>query len=298
MATPGLGYASSYGVYDYFPTWGVSNYSGWGLGSVASNWLYSGYTNPYYRTVVAAQPAQTTVVYDYSQPINVAAAPPDPTRRREHRAGLLGRARRLQGGRLPAGPRPDRPGPEADARTSRSSTSSAPSRCSPSSGTTRRRRSIMRCSRSGPGWNWATMVGLYPDVDTYTNQLRALEAYVRSNPNSAPGQFLLGYHYLIQGHKENAGSQFEKVAQLQPQDQLSAGLRQGAEEGVRAAGRDERGRRGTQPAGAAPAATAAAAQAQPAANPRTAGPRPRNRSRRPRRRPAWSGPGRPSRRRT
>ena len=75
---------------------------------------------------------------------------------------------------------------------------------------------------SGPGWNWSTLVGLYPDVDTYTNQLRALEAYVRSNPNSAPGQFLLGYHYLVQGHKENAGAQFEKVVQLQPQDQLSA----------------------------------------------------------------------------
>jgi len=75
---------------------------------------------------------------------------------------------------------------------------------------------------SGPGWNWATLVGLYPDVDTYTNQLRALEASVRSNPNSPSLQFLLAYHYMIQGHKEAAASQFAKVAQLQPNDQLSA----------------------------------------------------------------------------
>ena len=112
------------------------------------------------------------------------------------------------------------------------------------------------------------MAGLYPDVDTYTNQLRALEAHVRSNPNSAPGQFLLGYHYLIQGHKENAGSQFEKVVQLQPQDQLSASFvkalkkvsEQPAAMSVAAA---------AQPAGAAPAATAPPGQAQPAPNPRT-----------------------------
>ncbi len=73
---PGYGVAAPM-AYSYFPTWGMSTYSGWGLGSVASNWLYSGYSNPYYATVVAAQPAQTTVVYDYSRPINVAAAPPD-----------------------------------------------------------------------------------------------------------------------------------------------------------------------------------------------------------------------------
>src|SRR5262249_39811940 len=73
-----LGYpVGSYGVYDYFPSWGVSNYASWGLGSMASNMLYTDYTNPYHTQVVAAQPAQTTVVYDYSQPINVAAPPPD-----------------------------------------------------------------------------------------------------------------------------------------------------------------------------------------------------------------------------
>src|SRR5262249_34556858 len=83
--SPGYAYSSmigypveSYGVYDYFPTWGVSNYESWGLGTMASNMLYSDYANPYY-TQPAAQPAPTTVVYDYSQPINITAAPPDTT---------------------------------------------------------------------------------------------------------------------------------------------------------------------------------------------------------------------------
>ncbi len=77
---------------------------------------------------------------------------------------------------------------------------------------------------AGPGWNWSTLVGLYPDVDTYTNQLRALEAYVRGNPSSSSGEFLLAYHYLAQGNNDAAGARFQKVAELLPTDQLSAGF--------------------------------------------------------------------------
>ena len=75
---------------------------------------------------------------------------------------------------------------------------------------------------AGPGWNWTTLVGLYPDVDTYTNQLRALEAYVESNPSSSSAQFLLAYQYLAQGNTEAAATMFERVVQLQPNDELSA----------------------------------------------------------------------------
>ena len=35
----------------------------------------------------------------------------------------------------------------------------------------------------GPGWNWATVSGLYSDPNQYTNELRALEAYVTTNPS-------------------------------------------------------------------------------------------------------------------
>ena len=92
---------------------------------------------------------------------------------------------------------------------------------------------------AGPGWNWSTLVGLYPDVDTYTNQLRALEAYAGSNPNSPSARFLLAYHYMIEGHDELAAAQFEKVTQLLPQDQLSASfvkaLRKSSEQVAQAA---------------------------------------------------------------
>ena len=56
----------------------------------------------------------------------------------------------------------------------------------------------------GPGWDWTTLIGLYPDVDVYTAQLRALEDYCNANPNSAPARFVLAYHYLTQGHTDAA----------------------------------------------------------------------------------------------
>ena len=30
---------------------------------------------------------------------------------------------------------------------------------------------------AGPGWDWTTLSGLYPNVEVYTEQLRALEQY-------------------------------------------------------------------------------------------------------------------------
>ena len=44
----------------------------------------------------------------------------------------------------------------------------------------------------GPGWNWTTLIGSYAEADTYTQQLRALEAYIRANPQSAPAHFVAG----------------------------------------------------------------------------------------------------------
>jgi hypothetical protein len=29
----------------------------------------------------------------------------------------------------------------------------------------------------GPGWDWTTLIGLYPSIDVYTTQLRALEDF-------------------------------------------------------------------------------------------------------------------------
>jgi tetratricopeptide (TPR) repeat protein len=77
---------------------------------------------------------------------------------------------------------------------------------------------------NGPGWDWTTLISLYPSIDVYTTQLRALEDFTRSHPDSAGGHFVLAYHYLTQGHTDAAVAQLKKVVALQPGDKLSAQL--------------------------------------------------------------------------
>ena len=75
-----------------------------------------------------------------------------------------------------------------------------------------------------PGWDWTTMSGFYPEVDVYSQQLRALEEYVVANPNLPEARFLLGYHYMTCGHSDAAENQFHTAAALNTQDQLSGQL--------------------------------------------------------------------------
>lgn len=77
---------------------------------------------------------------------------------------------------------------------------------------------------AGPGWNWETVRGLYGNADDYTKQLRALEGYVKDHPDAAEGHFLLAYHYLVLGSKNDAVNQFKEVVRVQPNDKLSAEL--------------------------------------------------------------------------
>lgn len=78
---------------------------------------------------------------------------------------------------------------------------------------------------SGPGWDWTTMTGLFETQDEYANLLRNLEEHHQANPDSAAANFLLGYHYLVLGHLEQALELFEHSAKLEPTDTVSAGLR-------------------------------------------------------------------------
>lgn len=73
---------------------------------------------------------------------------------------------------------------------------------------------------AGPGWDWTTMSGLYPSVDVYTAQLRALEDFAKANPKSPDASFLLGYHYLTMGHNEPAYNSFRTALNLLPGDKL------------------------------------------------------------------------------
>jgi len=76
----------------------------------------------------------------------------------------------------------------------------------------------------GPGWDWATLIGLYPDVNTYTAQLRALEDYCRNHSDSASARFVLAYHYLTQGHGDAALVVLKQVLEIKPGDSLTAKL--------------------------------------------------------------------------
>jgi tetratricopeptide (TPR) repeat protein len=75
---------------------------------------------------------------------------------------------------------------------------------------------------AGPGWDWETMKFLYADVATYREQLRALEAYQRANPNATEASFVQAYQYLVLGHLDAAITQLENVVKLLPESQLSA----------------------------------------------------------------------------
>jgi tetratricopeptide (TPR) repeat protein len=75
-----------------------------------------------------------------------------------------------------------------------------------------------------PGMDWATMIGLYPDVETYTGQLRALEDRSRRDPKAAAPRFVLAYHYLVAGHKDAALSQLKAVLASEPGDRVARRL--------------------------------------------------------------------------
>ena len=233
LLNPGYAY-SSYGSY---PTaWAAPVYDSWGISSVADDWMYSDYANPYAtgasQTVVIQQPPtvvagadaaavapQQVVAYDYSEPISV-AAPPEPTAaesaqkvfeaaRDSFKAGDYARALSLADQALVQLPN------DPTLHEFRAQCLLAAKRYDEAAA------AAYAVLSAGPGWDWATMINLYPDIDAYTNQLRALEAYVSEKPDSAPGQFLLAYLYLVQGDKPAAAQRFATVARLQPQDRLS-----------------------------------------------------------------------------
>ncbi len=64
----------------------------------------------------------------------------------------------------------------------------------------------------------------YPNTDRYTEQLRALEAFVAREPRSAAGRFLLGYHYGYLGYAPEAAAELHQVLLLSPGDNLTNAL--------------------------------------------------------------------------
>jgi tetratricopeptide (TPR) repeat protein len=76
----------------------------------------------------------------------------------------------------------------------------------------------------GPGWDWTTLSSLYANISQYTEELRALESYVRANPQDGASRFLLGYHYMSAGHTAAAAKQFQQVVTLVPADRVAGDM--------------------------------------------------------------------------
>jgi len=199
----------------------------WSLGSLYYNSGYSSYRNPY-----TAPPVQTrTTVINYSQPISVVASQevPEPQEAamtsEEMSAAALERARDAfsNGDYLSALKATDESISHAASDPAlhefRALCLFALGRYGDAAGV------LNPVLASGPGWDWATMSAFYPDGEINTAQLRKLEAYVESKPDSADSQFLLGYHYLVAGFIDEAYGMFDRVTTLQPADIVAVQLR-------------------------------------------------------------------------
>jgi tetratricopeptide (TPR) repeat protein len=225
----GLGAYGGYGGYGYggygygYPYYGGYGLSSWIYGPSLYDWGYASYYNPYSlgtsgTTTVVAQP-----VYDYTQPINTLAAPPDTgvtsqaitgfdSAREAFKAGNYSRALELTDQAIRQMPN------DAALHEFRALCLFALQQYNEAAA------ALYAVLTAGPGWDWATLSGLYPNVSVYTQQLRALEAYCGQNPSSAPARFVLAYHYLTAGHTLAALQQLKEGAALQPQDGLAPQL--------------------------------------------------------------------------
>jgi tetratricopeptide (TPR) repeat protein len=210
----------------------------WALGSAYWNWGYAPYANPYYYAEPVAQPivieqvsaegvpqsySVPALAYDYSQPINTESSPPpaevaDPAvakftaAREAFQSGDYANALQLTDQALKVLPN------DATLHEFRALVLFAAGKYDLAAGP------LYAVLSVGPGWDWTTLAGLYPNIDVYTEQLRKLEAFVVANLGSPAGHFVLAYHYMTEGYNEQAADQFKQVAALSPQDTLSAQL--------------------------------------------------------------------------
>ncbi|MDB5389002.1 MAG: hypothetical protein JWM11_4648 [Planctomycetaceae bacterium] len=223
-AGTGWGGYGPYGPYGYagYPLgWG---YGGWGLGGVVYSSGYYPYYNPYYAPV-----STQIVVYDYSRPIPVVTTAP------------AGASPTDSGLPPPVNPTFDAARQafrEGDYATALSGVDLA-IEANPADAVFHEFRALVLFARHdyrkaavtlhsllsiGPGWDWTTMSSLYADPFVYSEQLQALEKYTQTHPQAAYAHFVLGYHYMIGGHKAESVVQLQQVAELLPNDRLAREL--------------------------------------------------------------------------
>lgn len=215
-------------MWDNYPVASAIGLTAWGINRIGYGWGYSGYSNPYYSE-------GGSYGYDYSQPLVVysdsaatsgdatdagtasSSSQPQPTdegmaafdeARAAFRNGDYANALMKLDTTLKTMPR------DTVVHEFRGLVLFALNKYPESAA------AIYAVLATGPGWDWTTMIGLYPGVDVYTEQFRVLEEFVKANPKSADGHFLLAYHYQTCGHTSNAGRQFKLAQALLPDDKL------------------------------------------------------------------------------
>lgn len=211
-------------AWDNHPGWMAFGMTTWGMNRLAWGFGLGAYSNPYYTAPVGGAP-----VYNYSQPIvqndpvyDDAGAPIAAPAASDAGMSTFDQARTdFYAGNYPSAldninaTLKEMPN-DAVVHEFRALVLFALGRYNEAAAT------IHPVLAVGPGWDWPTLVGLYPSVDVYTDQLRNLENYVKANPNAADALFLMAYHYLTCDHKDAAHRTFEKVVSLQPGDTVAA----------------------------------------------------------------------------
>jgi hypothetical protein len=209
----GMGYGG-YGMgYGGMGGWGLPS---WGLGNWPYQYGYSTYVNPYYTTAGQG-------FLNYSQPLAIDATEPAQATidtagtafaaaRDAFKAGDYNTALQKTDEALKSLPN------DVDLHEFRSLVLFAQGNYSEAAA------GLYAVLDRAPGWNWATLSGLYPDVDTFTRQLRGLEKYVADNPKAASGRFVLAYLYMGMGSTDAAADQLREVVSQEPNDRLSRHL--------------------------------------------------------------------------
>ena len=213
------GYGGGYGGGGYGGG-GYGGYSDWGYPGGGAGYAVGSYANPYLTTGYSTQP------YDYAQPINATATAtpgqPDADQaqaafaqaRDAFKAGDAGTALQLADSAVAQDPG------DSSLHEFRAACLFALGRYDEAA------VPLYALLAAGPGWDWPSLVGLYPNVEVYTAQLWRLQAYVAANPQSATSRFVLAYHYLTQGHIDAAGATLKQVVALKPTDAVAIKLLQ------------------------------------------------------------------------
>ncbi len=228
-------WSGHWGRYWYVPA--VVGASFWGFGTLSNAWGYNyyyGYVNPYYTAPVAA-----VATYDYSQPIVINtyvspdesdspnAKPPAPMESASEQA-----AYRLFDQAREAFRRADFRGAQRLVEQALKQAPNDPvlhefyALCLFANKQYQPAAAVLNPLLAvAPGMDWTTLSSLYPGIDEYTRQLRALETHCTQQPDDSAAAFVMAYHYLICGHADDAKTALDRVVKTRPNDQVALRIR-------------------------------------------------------------------------